>query len=148
MIKEGYKLGMLGLTMEEIADFWGISRMTLHRWAKRKPEFCYTIKKGKDEADAKVGDSLYQRANGYTYKELKVFCDKGKIVTFEVLKHYPPDPTSMIFWLKNRQPDKWKDRHEIEGGVTHLHFISVLIQKAHNIDEYKRTGFANGARLN
>ena len=27
-------------------------------------------------------------------------------------KHYPPDVTACIFWLKNRCPDEWRDRHE------------------------------------
>jgi hypothetical protein len=32
----------------------------------------------------------------------------------EVVKHYPPDPTAAIFWLKNRQKDKWRDKREEE----------------------------------
>jgi hypothetical protein len=24
----------------------------------------------------------------------------------------------MIFWLKNRQPDKWRDRQDVESSVT------------------------------
>jgi hypothetical protein len=33
-----------------------------------------------------------------------------------VRKHYPPDVTACIFWLKNRQPEKWRDvhRHEVK----------------------------------
>ena len=32
-------------------------------------------------------------------------------------KHYPPDTTAAIFWLKNRQKSKWRDKqdHEISG---------------------------------
>ena len=30
----------------------------------------------------------------------------------EVDKHYPPDSTAAIFWLKNRQPKVWRDRVE------------------------------------
>jgi len=26
----------------------------------------------------------------------------------------PPDPTSMIFYLKNRRPDRWRDKQEVE----------------------------------
>jgi hypothetical protein len=32
----------------------------------------------------------------------------------EYVRHYPPDPTSMIFWLKNRQPQDWRDKQEHE----------------------------------
>lgn len=33
------------------------------------------------------------------------------------LKYYPPDTTAAIFWLKNRQKDKWRDKvdHELTG---------------------------------
>jgi hypothetical protein len=27
-------------------------------------------------------------------------------------ERYPPDTTAAIFWLKNRRPDLWRDRHE------------------------------------
>ena len=140
MMKEAYRLGMLGLTMEEIADFWGISRMTLHRWAKNKPEFSYTLKKAKEEADSKVSDSLYKRALGYQYKEVhrqpeeiieyedgqRVSLTKNydnlvvaKVITKEVI----PDTTAQIFWLKNRQPGKWRDKHEWEGKVTNVNYV-------------------------
>jgi hypothetical protein len=25
-------------------------------------------------------------------------------------KYFPPDPPSIFFWLKNRQPDSWRDK--------------------------------------
>ncbi len=46
----------------------------------------------------------------------------GKKVTVTV-KEVIPDTTAQIFWLKNRRPDVWRDKQEIEhggkiGGVT------------------------------
>ncbi len=37
----------------------------------------------------------------------------------EYIKHYPPDPAAAIFWLKNRQPKRWRDRivNEHEGNL-------------------------------
>ena len=31
----------------------------------------------------------------------------------------PPDTTAAIFWLKNRRPDRWRDKQDIKlsGGV-------------------------------
>ena len=37
---------------------------------------------------------------------------KDAPVFADFIEHFPPDPTSMIFWLKNRQPDKWRDKRE------------------------------------
>ena len=32
----------------------------------------------------------------------------------EYIKHYAPDTTAIIYWLKNRQPQNWRDTREIE----------------------------------
>jgi hypothetical protein len=53
---------------------------------------------------------LAQRAIGYEVDviEKKVLSD-GKVVPYKVRKHYPPDVTACIFWLKNRNPKQWRD---------------------------------------
>jgi hypothetical protein len=30
------------------------------------------------------------------------------------VEHVPPDPTSMIFWLKNRRKEQWREKSEVE----------------------------------
>ena len=32
----------------------------------------------------------------------------------ETVKHYPPDTTAAIFWLKNRQVERWRDKQEVD----------------------------------
>lgn len=41
-------------------------------------------------------------------------------VTKKVTKEVVPDTTAQIFWLKNRRPDKWRDKQDIEhsGGLS------------------------------
>jgi hypothetical protein len=34
----------------------------------------------------------------------------------EVTKEVAPDATSMIFWLKNRRPERWRDKQSIDLG--------------------------------
>ena len=31
-------------------------------------------------------------------------------------EHVPPDTTAMIFWLKNRRPEQWRDKREVVFG--------------------------------
>jgi len=66
--------------------------------------------------------SLFQRACGYSHPEDKIFQHEGNPVVVPTTKHYPPDATSAIFWLKNRDPANWRDKveHEVElpEGVT------------------------------
>jgi hypothetical protein len=116
--EQAYKLCLLGCTDAELSDFFEIDEATINRWKKSHPTFCESIKRGKKIADAEVGERLYQRAMGYDDPDAVYFSNfQGKVTETPYTKHYPPDPTSMIFWLKNRQRGKWRDKqsHEHSG---------------------------------
>jgi hypothetical protein len=83
------------------------------------------LKLGKKEADARVERSLYQKAVGYSYDAVKLFMPAGakKPVTVPYVEHVPPDTTAGIFWLKNRDPQHWRDAWQIEH-VTGKYVIS------------------------
>lgn len=119
------KLCKLGATDKELADFFEVTEQTINNWKIYYPEFFESIKKGKTLADANVADRLYQRAMGYTHEAVKIFPSGGEIEDKEGNKvkgalivpyqeHYPPDTVAAIFWLKNRQKDKWRDKQEID----------------------------------
>lgn len=112
--EQAYKLCLLGAIDRELADFFGVSEVTLNAWKKEFPSFLKSLKDGKESADAHIAKSLYHRALGYEHPEddIKV-CDKEIVIT-PTTKHYPPDTTAAIFWLKNRQPGKWRDKQEVE----------------------------------
>lgn len=112
-----YKLCLLGATDIEIADFFGIAKSTLNKWKHDFNEFMDSIKKGKEYADANVANKLYNRALGYEHKEDKIFNDQGVPLIVPTVKHYPPDTTAAIFWLKNRQPAKWREKQEVETTI-------------------------------
>jgi len=115
-----WSLAMEGLTDKEIAQKMGIAKSTLNYWKNEYPTFLDSLKAGKEPIDAKVQNSLYQRAIGYSYKEKKVVVEldsngnqkPARIETTE--KIVPPDTTAQIFWLKNRRPDLWRDKQEVE----------------------------------
>ena len=110
-----WSLAAMGATNEEIAEAMGISKRTIIRWAKEHESFGKALGEGKGVSDAKVIRSLYERAIGYEYEEEKriVEYDKdGNIKPIKVektKKRVPPDVTAQIFWLKNRQRDRWQD---------------------------------------
>ncbi|EGO8268999.1 helix-turn-helix domain-containing protein [Enterococcus faecalis] len=102
-----------GLTDEQIAQNIGISRSTLNEWKKRFPDIKDTIKRGKEVVDRQVENALFKSAIGYEYTEItKELTDSGMKVTKRVTKQVAPNPTSAIFWLKNRKPDVWRDKKE------------------------------------
>jgi hypothetical protein len=74
------------------------------------------LKSGKEIPDSKVEHSLFERATGYNHEAVKIFMPaKSKSPIYApYTEHYAPDPTSMIFWLKNRRPDRWRDKVDLE----------------------------------
>jgi len=107
------KLCLLGATDADIADFFGVTDRTIYRWKAKYEDFCQAIKTGKAECDERVERSLYHRSVGYTFDAEKVFANGRRMA---VKEHVPPDTTAMIFWLKNRRPDLWRDVRKVEAG--------------------------------
>ncbi len=83
-----------GIIEEEIAKRLGIGYSTLLKYKNLHEELIVALKEGKAVADYRVENALYNKAiNG--------------------------DTTAMIFWLKNRKPEQWREKQEIahSGGL-------------------------------
>ena len=113
--KQAQKLVENGFTDWELAEFFNVSRRTIYRWQASHGEFCHALKTGRGPLDDRVERSLYHKATGYTFKSEKVFQFQGQIVRAETIEHVPPDTAAMIFWLKNRRKEDWRDKHELTG---------------------------------
>lgn len=107
-----FNYALMGATDVEMCGFFGVSEPTFNAWKKDYPDFFKSLKAGKDEADSKVTKSLYQRAIGYEHDDVHISNYQGEITITPIRKHYPPETTAGIFWLKNRQKDKWRDKTE------------------------------------
>ena len=111
-----WSLYIRGATDQEVADAFHVKRLTIIRWADSYPEFAKAREESKDVADAKVEKSLYKRATGfnyYTVESIQEYDQTGQARPLKVqrFEHYaPPETGAICFWLKNRKPDKWKDR--------------------------------------
>lgn len=100
-----------GLTDEQIAANIGIRAGTLYEWKNRFPEFSEALKRGKEVVDRQVENALLKRALGYEYEEVKEKFEGGELTERTVTrKEVVADTTAQIFWLKNRKPDKWRDK--------------------------------------
>lgn len=115
-VEQARKLSMLGMTDIEMAKFFEVTEHTLNNWKSDYPEFFQSLKEGKGLADAEVVASLYHRALGYSHPEDDIRAIAGEVVITPTIKHYPPDTTACIFWLKNRQPDKWREKQADGAG--------------------------------
>lgn len=87
-----------GKTNDQIADIFNIHRDTFYRYQSMSKKFSDAVKSGKSVADDMVEQALYHRAIG----------SNGE----------PPNPTCMIFWLKNRRSNDWRDKKESEVDLT------------------------------
>ena len=112
--EQAEKLCRLGATDIELADFFRVSVRTIYRWQAQHEAFCQALKSGKEGADARVERSLFAKATGYSYDALKIFNADGVALKVPYREHVPPDTTACIFWLKNRRPDLWRDKRELE----------------------------------
>ena len=74
-----------GLTDEQIAQNMGIAYSTFRSWRDKFSAISAVLKKGKEVVDYAVENALLKNAL------------KG-------------DTTAQIYWLKNRRPDKWRDK--------------------------------------
>lgn len=77
--------------------------------------------RGKLPADGEVAVSFHKRACGYEYASEKIFCSQGEVIRARTIVHVPPDAGAALNWLKNRQPDNWRDEqvqeHELNEGT-------------------------------
>jgi len=111
-------IAAMGGTNEQIAAILGISPTSLKNIRRRQKTIDIAIRRGKDKADFRVVAALYHKGVGYSFTDLK----EKKI-------DVPGDTTAMIFWLKNRRPHEWKDRHEVKGAVSLTARLSLADMK-------------------
>jgi len=122
-----------GLTDEQIAAKMGIHVSTLYEYKNKYPELNEALKKGKAVIDRKVESTLLKKALGYEVEETKKEAVYNKStgryemkVTEIKTKHINPDTTSIIFWLKNRKPDEWRDKKEVDLDIKELPNINLV----------------------
>lgn len=116
-----------GLIEEQIAKNLGVAYSTFKLYKKSHSALSAALKKGKEVVDIEVENALLQKAIGIketvkkAIKVKEVTYDQGKRVKeIERIEYadeevyIPPDVTAQIFWLKNRKPEAWRDRKDVE----------------------------------
>ena len=107
-----------GLTDKQLGTAFGVDEATINRWKREHEDFADALIQGKDEFDTRHAESaLLKAALGYSFTEvIKERTEDGMVITREVTKHAAPNPTCLIFWLKNRQPRRWNDKPEPDAN--------------------------------
>jgi transposase-like protein len=120
-----------GLTIPKLAQLFCVSPATFSRWMREHPELAQAVEEGKDRFDTQnVKQALLKRALGYRYKEVtKEPLDKKLVTTKVVTKELPPDPGACKNWLINRDPDKWREK--VDVNVNDVTGLVAAIREAH-----------------
>ena len=94
----------------------GVGYSTLQTWKSKYQDIQDTLKKGKDVVDYQVENALLSSAlDGNT--------------------------TAQIFWLKNRRPDKWRDKQKEEDDTAALDKLDDILREI-KADAERSTGDA------
>jgi hypothetical protein len=115
MLKDAKKvLALTGeaATIEQISKVVGMSQGRVRDWVTRYDSFAEAVKTVQDTADDRVVSSLYDKCIGRMVTESKDVISKGKAITLTTTRWVAGDVVAMIFWLKNRRPDAWKNMEE------------------------------------
>lgn len=123
-VEQARKACEAGFTDRELAVLFDVDERTIEKWKAKHQDFRAALKIGKSPVDDEVERSLYLSARGYSHPAVHIHVTKtGRVIKTDYIQHYPPHPTSMVYWLKNRRPEAWRDKHEGaegdgESGIT------------------------------
>ena len=117
-----------GLIDEQIAHNMGVAYSTFRAWVDKFPALSASLKAGKAPVDIEVENALLKSALGFEYEETITEIEelgngKQKKQIRKVKKYAPPNSTAQIFWLKNRRPDRWRDKQEFTGMVEPVQIV-------------------------
>lgn len=111
------------MSQRDIAEEFGINHSTLVDWLAEHPELAAQWRLGREDCTDKIERTLEERANGFKHASEKIFVVRGKIKRVKTIEQYPPDATSMKFWLTNRRPKDWQEKstvHVIEDRAARI----------------------------
>lgn len=115
-----------GATGKAIAAKLGMATSTFKKYLslgrrgdERYKALADAFARGSEVSDDEIETALFNRARGMEYTERTVervlnkrTMEYEEVCTKQVTRYYPPDPTSCMFWLTNRRPDRWQYRRK------------------------------------
>jgi len=140
MILRAMVLAQEGITEKKIAVALNVHEHTINYWKRTKPKFLEALQTGKQHYTERVERSLVESAVGYSHPDIHFATIDGQVVQTPYIKHYAPNVTAQIFFLKNRAPNRWTDVHRIEGSVQHRHILDLTNKTDEELQILKTIG--------
>lgn len=123
MLRDAADAGTLGAaTAREVAAELDVHPSTVYQWITDHAAFSEAFTYARQQTDRLVESALFKKARGFDFTETtKTTKEGGKekdslaTVTETVKQVYvPPDTAAAVFWLKNRDPDRWAEKTKVE----------------------------------
>lgn len=118
--KIAIELAKKGYLDKEICEYTDVNINTFYSWKQKNPDFAEALRKAKHKINDKIEAQAYKRAMGYMVTETKTITginEEGEeeVIRVEKLnKHIPSDTKVLMMLLKNRMPERYRDKKEIE----------------------------------
>ncbi|MDR1460009.1 MAG: hypothetical protein LBI60_07320 [Bacteroidales bacterium] len=113
-----------GASVPDLCKIIGCKKTTFHCIKRSSPVFSALLKEGREIADYKVENALFKRACGFEYEEtsnevrMNQDGSAGQVISVKnIKKTIPPDTGAAMAWLKNRKPETWRDKQDIDVTV-------------------------------
>ena len=115
-----------GLSDEQLAEKMGIGTSTFYRWKKEHREIWEALREGKEVADRRVENALYNSCFDRKitirrpFKVKEVYyndgkrCERERVMYGEEDVAIPANEKAIEFWLANRKPEKWSRKEKLE----------------------------------
>jgi transposase-like protein len=120
---------MTGASSETLAEHFGVCRRTIDSWIATVPEFGDAVRHARQVADGSVVAALYARATGLKRKTIKIVEGNGDPVTTTLTVDVLPDVRACIFWLRNRQPEQWREDRTADDDRDRLHGLAEAMEE-------------------
>lgn len=120
-------MAMRGLSVDAMSSALGIDRKTFYRWISTYSELREVVTKSRELATDQVENAMFKEATGY-YVEEEVPNPKGGVVT--VKRYMRPNVTAQIFWTKNRRPEEWADRRQVDHKLDVRGWVQEVVESS------------------
>lgn len=131
-----------GLSLSQIAHNIGVADSTFRKWRDEHEAISAAIKRGNAPVDLEVENAMLKSALGHketVRKAIKVKTEKQKVGEGKIVEEHieyvdeevyiPPQVIAQIFWLKNRRPDKWKEKQAIGVDTSALDKLDKILEQ-------------------
>lgn len=103
---------------KDFCEFLELDPLRFNIWCKNYPSYRKAVWAWRDVATNEIEVAMAKRAIGFKKTTRRdVVTKTGQVETLINETYYPPDTAAAQFWLKNRAPNDWQDKKEIDVNL-------------------------------